>query len=554
MVQPELLLIKKLHSLEKAGFTESQISSQNFILEPDRDDIRKLWEQVRKKHKEKWHQFVRFIFFDAAEKLELSQRIARLLFENRNSIKGVFEISRESDNFQLPDRLSDFLRLRSLANEYREVYRSIMKRINFDYPVREYSDRKITGKINWHKTLQKSPFLFPIDFQIKTWNREFSTPENILLLLAAHWIKTDVQKILRLDLPEPLQLDEKKILFDLLESVNQLLVRFPFSDVINSLRKFAYERKNSEKIDSLLLETRKRIRDGLVRNPQYKGLVEWFLQYRELDFEVSVKNQKKYVIRNIEDIDSLYEIFIFLEFFNYLKNIKKVNPILERYSSAKYKITFDIDSKTIEFFHGKGYTISSEKAWALNATPDYSVELNDNVIAVFDAKNYSLKIDESASKNLAAIIDLKNMSNRLDRFTSKYPKFSNALISKYLELLELNPDDAEEFRKKKEEEFRYANEKNKKEKEKITEGKHDPKQQILSYMANLDVKYGGLIFPKFPEEQRYISNLKKVPEFVKDLKLETFRMDYNPKEIKKTREKTLVDMYDVIHEIVNESS
>ena len=146
------------------------------------------------------------------------------------------------------------------------------------------------------------------------------------------------------------------------------------------------------------------------------------------------------------------------------------------------------------------------------------------------------------------------MSNRLDRFTIKYPKFSNALISKYLELLELNPDDAEEFRKKKEEEFRYANEKNKKEKEKITEGKHDPKQQILSYMANLDVKYGGLIFPKFPEEQRYISNLKKVPEYVKDLKLETFRMDYNPKEIKKTREKTLVDMYDVIHEIVNESS
>ena len=163
MKNPRENLIQKLQLRKKQGFTLGQISSQSFMFQPDQKEILELWDKAHKKGiSEKWSPFVRFIFLNEEEKRSLSTRTARLLLDNRNSIKGFYEITLESATFELPDRLSDFLKLRILSNEYFEIYRKILKRINFEYPPKEYSSKKIDGKINWHKTIRKSKTFFPL--------------------------------------------------------------------------------------------------------------------------------------------------------------------------------------------------------------------------------------------------------------------------------------------------------------------------------------------------------------------------------------------------------
>lgn len=547
------LLIQKLHDRKDQGFTIGQISSQTFMFQPDQKEILELWSQAHKQDiSEKWAPFVRFIFLNEEEKRSLSSRTARLLLDNRKSIKGFYEITRESTTFELPDRLSDFLKLRLVSNEYFEIYRKIMRRINFEYPPKEYSSKKVTGKINWHKTIQKSKTLFPLDFQIKTWQRQFNTPENILLLLVAYWLRNDCVKILRENLQDPLQTDEREILLKIVESINQIITRFPFKEILNSMRKYAYEQKNSEKISNLLSIVKKRISDGSIRNTQYSHLYGWVSKYNELDFEGTVQNKKKFIIKNIEDVDALYEVFIFLEFFNYLKN-KALNPKLQKQStqSSKYKIVFEIDGKTVEFFHGKGYSLSSNCAWALDATPDYSVEYENQIVAVFDAKNYQKYVPEKdTAKILDSIIHLNKAHRNLNRFNEKYPEIPKEIIDEYLELIVIDEQKAESFRKQKEEDARKENKKSKADLKK--DGKRGPKEQILSYLVNLDVKYGGLIFPRFDVETKYSSSLQHETIHINELILETLRLDYHPKEMRSTRQSTMQSMWDVIEQRVKE--
>lgn len=547
-------LIQKLRLRKEQGFTLGQISASSFIYQPNQNDLKELWEQAHKHQvPEKWGPFVRFAFLNEEEKRSLSSRTARLLLKNRKSLKGYYEISRETTTFQLPDRLSDFLRLRIIANEYFDIYRKIMRRINFDYPPQELSSKKIIGKINWKKTIQKSKTYFPSDFQLRVWNRQFNTPENVLLLLVSYWLREDCINILRTDLDDPLQSDEREILLQISSFINQILTRFPFREILNSIRQYKYERKNSEKIQDLLLEVKKRIMNGDIRNPQYSHLYSWISKYSELDFERVIQNKKKFVIKNIEDVDALYEVFIFLEFYDYLKNVKKMNPILQKQSNhtSKYKIVFEINGKKLEFFHGKEYTIHSGRVWALDAAPDYSVEYNGQILAVFDAKNYQKYTPEKdTAKILDGIIHLNLAHRDLERFKRKYPDVRQEIVDYYLELIITDEQKAEEFRKEKEKKSREENEIARQDRK--IDNKRGPKEQILSYLANLDVKYGGLIFPKFDEEHKESSLLHKETIHIHDLVLETLRLDYHPKEMRKTRHPTMESMWNVLQQRVKE--
>ena len=545
-------LIQQLHLRKEQGFTLGQISASSFRYQPDQKEILDLWEKAHLHDiSEKWAPFVRFIFLNEDEKRSLSSRTARLLLDNRNSIKGFYEITRESTTFDLPDRLSDFLRLRIISNEYFEIYRKIMRRINFEYPPKEYSSKKISGKINWHKTIQKSKTFFPLDFQIKTWQRQFDTPENTLLLLAAHWLKSDCTKILRNNLQDPLQSDEREILLNIVDTINQIISRFPFKDVQNSMRKFTHEKKNSEKINDLFYHVKKRISNNSIKNPQYGHLYSWVSKYVELDFEGNIQHKRKFIIKNIEDVDALYEVFIFLEFFNYLKNVRKTKCILQKYGRTKYKIIFEINGKQVEFFHGKEYSVGSKNAWALDATPDYSVEYKSQIIAVFDAKNYQKYASEkNPAKILDSMIHLNKAHRNLESFNSKYPETPKDIVEEYLKLVQDNEEKAEEFRQEKEEQARKENRKFKEDSKK--DNKRGPKEQILSYLANLDVKYGGLIFPRYDVEIKESATLQHKTTNINNLVLETLRLDYHPKEMIRTRQDTMESMWNVIQQRVKE--
>lgn len=549
-------LINSIVEKRREDYSIVQIASETFRFQPKMGNLSELFDKRENKN-ESWRQLVRFIFFEKNEKRYLSERIMRLLFNYHGTYKKHFFIEDEFGKQALPDRLSDYLRLMILSKEYYEIYQKIMRRINFDYPQKKFSGTRIRGKIHWGDTLRNSTSPFPLKFESRSWVREFETPENILLVLCSFWLKNDVLKILNSSLAEPLQTDEKEILVKILDTVNKILTSFQFQDIVRKAKSYFYHERDSKKISDLIQSVQERSNTGKIRNKQYRNLLSWIKKYGEIDLHGSAQNNK-FVIESTTSIDTLYEVLIFLEFLDYLKREEKLNPVLEKYDS-KYRILYSVNGKDIEFYHGKYFSKEKTNAWAVDSEPDFCAISNGQLVAVFDAKNYrgiDKSIDENTTCERRFLESLSRFSKikpeKIDEFCVKWPEMDKTIVEKYLKLKEKNMEDADEFTQKLESEHKaiFKELKKQRDDDKTSHSNrvNDAKRIMLAYLANLDVHYGGLIFPK--TEPNSFQNFESTPpksRCRKDMTLAHYRLDYNnSEESKKNREFTMKSMFQSI--------
>jgi len=156
-------------------------------------------------------------------------------------------------------------------------------------------------------------------------------------------------------------------------------------------------------------------------------------------------------------------------------------------------------------------------------------------------------------KTLKGLKGLKklNKGNRISHLQN-FPHLSKE-IEEFWKKLQEDDELAYEFCDQLIEEFESNNEKSEKEFEKLNTAANERRKEatikILSYVTNLDVNYGGIIFPKEEYKVYEFKNPKKpnhIPRFHHDLRFEYLQIDYDPNNAKTTREYTVKKMYDAI--------
>jgi hypothetical protein len=563
MVSARQQLTEKILDFSKTmDFLE--IQDDNFVIE---NDLSSYWLQCRREKtiREKWPDFVKYVLFDNVERHYISEQLMRLYYESKGSLDN-FIVSSEEGNFSLPDRLGLFIRLQILKDDFSKIYRKINSRINFDFPQKEFTENRIRGKIDWNKTSRNSLGNFPIKFYTKSPIRKFDTPENILLVLCANWIKIDSKKILSTDLEPSLSINEKNVLINIHNSMTDLINHFQFPDVIRHVGNLTIYARNSPEINQLRRKVNERIRDGKIKNVEYAQLLDWIHKYLDLGMDGGIKDQNTFVMENLTSINTLYELLIFFEFFVYLKNEQNCNPqihVRTENKQIKYTVEFKIEQKLVLFEYDKEYSFNNNKegkkwpAWILTSRPDYSVVVDNKIIAVFDAKNYfkiGKELDakyEHYKKYQKGLKGLSTLSkNSITTHIKKYPNIEKE-ITKYWEEFQNDEKLANEYCKSLLDTFLKDNESTDKEYKKLHGNFNtmmkEATRDILSYVTNLDVNYGAIISPKkeyceftFPNEKEH------VPKFHHNLKFEYLQLDYDPKNAISTRNDTVEKMYDAI--------
>ena len=345
------------------------------------------------------------------------------------------------------------------------------------------------------------------------------------------------------------------------ESISRITAHFPFSDVTRQVNALKNLRKDSLQIVDLRRNVNKRIIEGKIKNPQYGNLQRWIGQYLDLSPEGIIHDDDMFVVESMTNIDTLYEILIFLEFYKYLKNVKRCNPRLKLYNASHYKIIFPIGDKNVEFYHEKNFGKGDElsPSWILTSKPDYTAIVDNNIVAVFDAKNH-FKIDKKLDEQYKVYKNTLKCFEKLKRLKiGKEKDFLNysqgmiepKMIEEFVRHLGAGHNIAIDYCQKLIEQFKIDNKKTKKEydelKVNVKEKRDEATMKILSYVINLDVNYGALIFPK--EDYKlftYPNEKKQTSRYHHNLMIEYMRLDYDEKNAKATRDQTVELIYKAI--------
>lgn len=334
----------------------------------------------------KWRQLVSMALQPPEERAYMYNRLLSLLLDFGNYEK-YFVFKTKYGLYHVPNLLADLNKLKIVYLKYFEIYKNIMDRIHFDYPQKEQVGR-IQGKINWAKTIRSST-KFPITFVTSSPQKFFETPENILLILCAHWLLQESNRLLQEKFEEPLTVSNKKILYDISEKSKSILEYFPFYKVIVASKQFwnfNYD-SNDSKLKKIELETKKRIEDGKIKNMNYLKLLQWIEEFRNLRINnIDNKKPTRHIMDSLKNVDTVYEAWIFMEFAAYLRD----RNVLTNFELGDYpKCEFTHNGIIVTFWYGKAFRPGDKIVWAKKHEPDFIAMIGDNVIGVFDAKNYA---------------------------------------------------------------------------------------------------------------------------------------------------------------------
>jgi len=380
--------IKRLHVEEKID--ESVLGADFFLEQPQYEYLNNAFHNTKyRKYKKKWawHQLVRIVLEPPEKREYLYNRLLNLLLEFRRT-EDYFIFKTEEGLYQIPDILSDLNKLKILYQKYFQIYQNILNRIHFDYP-KEKKVGRIQGRINWSETIRNSTTEFPIDFVTATSQKVFETSENILLILCARWMYTESNRLLKTNFKDPLTISNKKILYDIIQKTEFILKNFPFPGVIISSKSFwniPYNSDNSE-LKKIELEAKERIKLGIIKNKNYEKLLSWIEEFRGLHIKnIGNTTPTKHILDSLKNIDTVYEAWIFMEFVSFLNN----KNILDNFELGKNpKCEFTHNQKRVTFWFGKRFSREDGIVWAKPHEPDYVAMIEDDVLGVFDAKNYS---------------------------------------------------------------------------------------------------------------------------------------------------------------------
>ena len=409
--------------------------------------------------KEKWPHLVRFALADPTEKKYLYQRLLRLVLKHQ-SYNQYFQVKTEVGKYhKMPDRQADFNRLQIIFEEFFDIYRSIISRIHFDYPLETKSSSLIHGKINWDKTIRNSTTKFPLKFEVSHWEREFTTPGNILLCLAAIWLNRETERLSKTKFDEPLQQKEKIILDLVYEKTRQIIETFPHQQVLSMARKYSRFSSDDKRILDLEFKSEQRIREGTVRNKKYLDLLQWIKKFRELNIRLVSKNTTNFPLDTLQDLDTIYEAWLFYEMLDYFDEHRLVSQ--KDLKNKKFTISFS--GQKLVVYYEKYYSQNENQAWATDSNPDFTIEHNGKIIAVFDAKNYGKSSGNKGAamhKMLGYMMNLTTDYGALffpnfedDEFTHTRKLPNNVELHLKLVHYKMTPQDSEEFIKEKKQVF-----------------------------------------------------------------------------------------------------
>ena len=337
-------------------------------------------------------------------------KLWNLLIEHRGHYNDYFELETEEGTFPIPNPLTDLNRFETLYQQFFQIYKNITSKIHFDFPKKEYYGPNFRGKINWQKTIQKSNTEYPLNFVSDIPYRKFVTPGNILLILCVLWMHREALRILQLKFSEPLDNTKTNILHSISEKTKNLFLHFPFQDVRKESTKY-WNLPNDDK-QILYLESliKKRIEQGIVRNLNYSKLLDWIMQFRNLNLMMISKNTPiKNLLKSQKSQDTVYEAWMFMEFFDYFHE-QGLAPKLNL-DSKPYNFEFDYRGQKITFWYEHQFNPPGPHAWAVQQRPDFTVMVENTIIGVFDAKNFS-----NTETSQARVKMLSYMSNFNTKF------------------------------------------------------------------------------------------------------------------------------------------
>lgn len=387
--QDLLVRIKELNEQEEEPLPERVLRSDTFLYDPRNSEILGLFEKSSyKKYEWNWHQVVRFALKKANSQQYMYEKLWNLLLKHRGHYNDYFELETDEGTFPIPNPLTDLNRFETLYSEFFKIYSNIINQIHFDYPKKEYYGPNFRGKINWQKTFQKSKTSYPINFVSDIPVRKFVTPGNILLMLCVLWMHRESTRILQLSFGEPLGQKEKDILYSIAERTKNILLNFPFQDVVKESTKYWNLQNDDKLILFLESQVKKRIAQGIVRNQNYQKLLDWIQQFRNLNLMmVSEKTPVKNLLKSQQSQDTVYEAWMFMEFFDYFFE-RGFTPTLNL-ESKPYYFEFGYQGQKIIFWYERQFNPPGPYVWAVQHKPDFSVMVDDKIIGIFDAKNFS---------------------------------------------------------------------------------------------------------------------------------------------------------------------
>jgi len=401
--------IRWLNDPNGGNIKQSVIGNDFFLDQPKYFELKKTFHESEYHNKHwKWHQLVRLVLEPQQTRQYMYDRLLSLLLKHRRTYDDYFILKTQEGIYQLPNPLADLNRIEILYKKYFEIYRDIKNKIHFDYPKNEYVGPIIRGPINWNKTIRNSPTKFPMLFVSAIKQKEFETPENILLILCAEWLFRESSMLLQINFKEPLTDYKRNLLSEIAEKTRMILDDFPFTSVLNESKRFWNLSHSDPRIKDLEQKTRQRIRQRLVRNTNYAKLLEWVEDFRNLDISrVSETTPTRHILDSIENVDTVYEAWVFLEFVEFLHE----KELLTNFKLGENPhCQFEYDGMTVTFWYEKSFTQKEGHAWILEHVPDFTAMLGDEILAVFDAKNYaktsSSYLSESQNKMLAYMNNL----------------------------------------------------------------------------------------------------------------------------------------------------
>jgi len=371
---------------KKEGVSLEVLSKDDIVFHSQEyDHLRKSWIKENKVGKEKWHQFVRFVLTPTNEWEYMYERLARLLMIHRNGVEDYFLI--DSDNQIMPDRKNDLVRFNIIYKKFFEIYLKIIKKMQVDHPRIKKNDQKLHGKINWKETLLKSKTEFPINFETVVFNRNFVTPENILLFLCIRWLNKDAKKIINEAYTDSLEPEEIHILNEVETKTGKLLQNFPYKEIVNSSKKFLKFSSDDAVISKLTENIKLRVIQGEIKNSAYLELVKWLSEFNQLGLQNWSGERTRFHFNSLRDLDTMYEAWIFLEMINFIKRKNSnVKVVFRKLPWEDTFIEFKISGHKIMIYYERKF--DETNSWTIKHVPDFSIFVDGELIAILDAKNY----------------------------------------------------------------------------------------------------------------------------------------------------------------------
>ncbi len=355
----------------------------------------------------KWSRFVDYATKTPEDYAYLYNRVLRLVLDLKNSYDDFFELGIEGGTCQFPNPLADLNRLESLFLEYFKTYYKIKNQLHYDLPRQNYAGSMIRGKIKWDETIKNSTSIFPLEFHSIVQRKEFTTPENILLILCAEWIYKESSRLLLEDYADPLSENQVTKLEKIISNAKSILTNFPLPNVLLHSKRYWGMNAKDARINNLISDTQNRIKKNEITNEGYADLLEWIIKFREQNiWLVNSQTPTQRPLKTRKNLDAMYEAWIFFEFANYCEKTGRLRDIVIQKGERKfefayngYRMIFRWERKFFPPGEGDEEGSDDKHAWAAEAWPDFTVFLDDEIIGVFDAKNYSLDEGETSPIN-----------------------------------------------------------------------------------------------------------------------------------------------------------